>query len=167
MRYLLVYILDGSWYCPNKKNISCTTDCGSSLILSPVKVVWHFEQRTIKHFIWEFILHKGIISYKLQNQEYCPTFCSCNTIESVLTMLFRSQWLNVWKKNPREMKKLNCPSTGWVSPSLIWIIGSHLDSLGLSAGKFGLKQKATWICVWSYLYYDVEKSSQHYLVWQV
>jgi hypothetical protein len=42
-----------------------------------------------------------------------------------------------------------------------------LDSLGLSAGKFGLKQNATWICVWSYLYYDVEKNSQHSLVWQV
>ena len=83
-----VYILDGSSYCPNKK-ISFMIDLGSCLILSPGMVIWHFQQRTINHFvtermrsiifaycehsIWEFILRKGIISYKLQKQEHCST----------------------------------------------------------------------------------------------
>lgn len=93
------------WYFLGKKNKSillptgqtkkkcCTANLFSSLIISPVKVVWTFEQRAIIHFIWEFILREGITSYELRNQEYCPFRGLCNTIKSAVTMFFGACFL--------------------------------------------------------------------------
>jgi hypothetical protein len=50
MRYLRIAVLGIFWMVTDiaqTKKISYTTNLGGSLIICPVKVVWHFEQRTI------------------------------------------------------------------------------------------------------------------------
>jgi len=46
-----VYIFGWQFILAKQKKRSFMTDLGSCLTLSPVKVIWHFQQRTINHFI--------------------------------------------------------------------------------------------------------------------